>query len=264
VRNATRPWVQYVPAVVPPRGESRQEFDIYNAILERMGLPKVFADQTSPDSDLSGLMQVADNLLRRGAYGDQFGEKPDGISIERLRKAFPSGVRVADRPDVEGVWSRVWTDDGKAHLWHEVTEGEIARLLAEPEPTSADILYLFGRRKLGSMNSWMHNVDRLVRSDRPTLLMHPDDARDRQIADGQKVRIASKSATVEIEVEVSDEVVAGSVNYPHGWGHRGGWRLANSLPGANINLLASSRPEDWEQVSGMVHVDGIPVTVSAA
>jgi formate dehydrogenase len=110
----------------------------------------------------------------------------------------------------------------------------------------------------------MHNVERLVRTDRPTLLMHPKDALVRQITDGQTVRIASKTGSLEIEVEITEDVAPGSVNYPHGWGHRGGWNRANSLPGANINLLASSDPEDWEQVSGMVHVDGIPVRVSAA
>src|SRR3546814_6300522 len=80
---------------------------------------------------------------------------------------------------------------------------------------------LFGRRKLGSLNSWMHNVERLVRSEKPTLLMHPDDARDRQIANGARVRISTAIASLEVEAEISEDVVRGSVNYPHGWGHKG-------------------------------------------
>jgi formate dehydrogenase len=258
VRNAPRPWLQFTPAVIPPRGEARVEFDIYNAILARLGLPKLFEG--------ASLMAAADGLLRQGAWGDRFGDNPEGFSIERLRREFPSGVQVAERAAAEESWSRVRTEDGRLRLWHEVTQAEIGRLLAEAQAETPDgsVLYLFGRRKLSSLNSWMHNVERLVRSERPTLLMHPDDARDRQIADGQQVRLASKIGAVEVEAELTLDVAQGSVNYPHGWGHVGGWRRANALPGANINLIASSDPEDWEQVSGMVHVDGIPVTVSPA
>ena len=53
--------------------------------------------------------------------------------------------------------------------------------------------------------------------------------------------------------------MAGSVNYPHGWGHRGGWTYASALPGVNINQLASDDPADWESVSGMCLLDGIAV-----
>src|SRR3546814_7100 len=134
-------------------------------------------------------------------------------------------------------------------LWHEVTDAELERLLAERAQEGADTLYLFGRRKLGSLNSWMHNVERLVRSEKPTLLMHPDDARDRQIANGARVRISTAIASLEVEAEISEDVVRGSVNYPHGWGHKGGWRRAAELPGVNINLPASAPPGDFEQVS---------------
>jgi predicted molibdopterin-dependent oxidoreductase YjgC len=96
----------------------------------------------------------------------------------------------------------------------------------------------------------------------------PDDApqgrRDARLADGQTVRVSTATGAVEVLLEVTEEVVPGSVCYPHGFGHSGGWQRANALPGININLIASSRPEDWEQVSGNVHVDGFPVRVEAA
>jgi formate dehydrogenase len=91
--------------------------------------------------------------------------------------------------------------------------------------------------------------------------MHPLDARDRQIENGQRVRVRSATGAISVEVELSDDVVRGSVCYPHGFGHSGSWRKANAIDGANVNLLASSRPEDWEPVSGNCHLDGIPVQV---
>jgi hypothetical protein len=54
----------------------------------------------------------------------------------------------------------------------------------------------------------------------------------------------------------------GTVALPHGWGHRGGWRLANEHAGVNVNLLSSSDPDDLERLAGMAHLNGIPVRVA--
>ncbi|MCB2064844.1 MAG: molybdopterin-dependent oxidoreductase, partial [Novosphingobium sp.] len=264
VRSAPRPWMQFSPAVIEPQGESRHEFDIYNDLLSRMGLPALFADPDARANEAPQLMDVADKMFRIGPFGDQFGEKPEGLTIEKLRRDHPSGVRTMDRFDASESWSRVWTEDGKAQLWHDVTQGEIARLLAEPAQDADRPLLMFGRRKLGSLNSWMHNVERLVRNEVPTLLMHPDDAKARSLDDGQNVRVSTDTGSLDLLLEVTDDVVPGSVCYPHGFGHTGGWKRANAVPGANINRIVSSRPEDWEQVSGNVHVDGFPVRVEAA
>jgi anaerobic selenocysteine-containing dehydrogenase len=263
--NAPRPWLQYTPAVLSPLGEARHEFDIYNDLLERLGLPRLLTQFSVTNDPSPSLMDAADSMLRKGRFGDGFGERPEGFSIQKLRDEFPHGARTAEHVDAVGSWDRVMTSDKKVRLWHPVIEAEFDRLANQSSCRKDETLLLFGRRSLGSMNSWMHNVDRLVRSSRPTLLMHPDDARDRQISDGQRVKLSrSDEVTIEVEVEVSDDVVVGSVCYPHGWGHWGGWSLANTLPGANINLLASDDPADWEPASGAVHVDGIPVKVTVA
>jgi formate dehydrogenase len=64
-------------------------------------------------------------------------------------------------------------------------------------------------------------------------------------------------------VTVTDEMTQGTVALPHGWGHRGGWRLANEAGGANVNQLAPSDPERLERLAGMAHLNGIPVRVEA-
>ena len=62
---------------------------------------------------------------------------------------------------------------------------------------------------------------------------------------------------------VTDEMTPGTVALPHGWGHRGGWQLANEAGGANVNQLAPSGPESLERLAGMAHLNGIPVRVEA-
>ena len=71
--------------------------------------------------------------------------------------------------------------------------------------------------------------------------------------------MASKSGSLEVPVKITDEMTEGTVALPHGWGHRGGWKVANDAGGANSNLLASSDAADLEPLAGMAFLNGIPV-----
>jgi anaerobic selenocysteine-containing dehydrogenase len=257
--NAPRPWVQYSDAVIPPQGEARNEYDIYAAILERMGLPSPLAMMGSGNCPDPDPIEAADLLLRSGRWGDMNVE--GGLSVAKLRADHPHGVRFIERVDAAATRERVYFEDRKARLWGELQAAEFERLKASAHD---DGLRLFGRRRLQGLNSWMHNSERLTRGHEPTLQVHPDDAARLGVADGQQVRVASSTGELLVTAEVTDEVMQGSVNYPHGWGHRGGWRRANGIRGANVNLLASDDPKDWEQVSGMCLLDGIPVRVEPA
>ncbi len=261
--NAPRPWLHAVDAVVPPVGDSRHEFMIYDTLLQRLGLPSPLSGIRGTTSERPGYMEAADAMLRAGPLGDHYGERSEGLTLEKLRDEYPNGLRYKESVDAAASWSRVRFADRKVRVWNPVISEEFARLLASPS-SAPEELKLFGRRKLRSLNSWMHNSPKLVRSDSPTLLMHPDDAHERNITDGQTVTIRSRTNSLSVTVEITDEVVRGSVNYPHGWGHAGGWHHANAMPGVNINLLASDDPNDLEQVSGMVLLDGIPVSVVAS
>jgi formate dehydrogenase len=106
----------------------------------------------------------------------------------------------------------------------------------------------------------MHNSPLLMRGGRTQALrVHPDDAAAHGLEDGGEVRVESKSGAVTVPVKVTDEMTPGTVALPHGWGHRGGWKLANSHGGSNVNLLASGEPEDLEKLAGMAFLNGIPV-----
>ena len=76
--------------------------------------------------------------------------------------------------------------------------------------------------------------------------------------------VTSASGALEVGVLITDEMTPGTVALPHGWGHRGGWRLANEAGGVNVNLLAPSDPESLERLAGMAHLNGIPVRVERA
>ena len=142
---------------------------------------------------------------------------------------------------------------------------EVRGLLAEPPPADGELpLRLIGMRELRSHNSWMHNVPKLMKGGRRhALRMHPDDAGARSLDDGELVRIRSHSGEVEVPVLHTDEMTPGVVALPHGWGHSGGWRVANAAGGVNANQLMDAAPESLERLAGMSHLNGVAVEVEA-
>jgi anaerobic selenocysteine-containing dehydrogenase len=137
------------------------------------------------------------------------------------------------------------------------------RRLAEHAARTDGSLVLVGRRHLRSNNSWLHNSARLVKGKpRCTLLVNPKDATARGIADGDSVRLASKTGFVVVPAEVSDEMMPGVVSLPHGWGHgRPGTRtqVANAHAGASANDVTDTGFVDL--LSGTAALTGVEVTV---
>ncbi len=110
----------------------------------------------------------------------------------------------------------------------------------------------------------MHNSPLLMRGGRTQrAFMHVDDAAELHIDDGDVVRVSSEHGEIELPVIATKDIVAGVIAVPHGWGHKGtgGWRLANTAGGANVNRLMSSAPEDIEALAGMARLTGVPVRV---
>lgn len=258
--HMVRPHIQYTRAVSEPLGQARPETEIMNEISKRAGFGTIFG--TDPDTGAEiGIRDVVDDKLRNSDIGDGFGARPGGLSIQRLDEEYPHGMMIKGRYPRQDWTAKISTDDGRIHCWGPEIEAEFGRLDAQVGQPVPDLL-LFGLRDLKHLNSWTHNAERLVRTSKPALLIHPDDAGPRNLVTGCRARLASASGEIEVDVKVTDEVVPGSVCYPHGWGHRGGgWQRANAVGGSNINLLASSRAEDQESLSGMAKLEGIPVVV---
>ena len=102
--------------------------------------------------------------------------------------------------------------------------------------------------------------------------MHPTDAADRGIAEGELISVASRHGQIALPVTLTDDIKQGVVAIPHGWGHNGngGWTKANDAAsndlgsgGVNVNKLISSDPEDLERLAGMANMTGVPIQVAA-
>jgi anaerobic selenocysteine-containing dehydrogenase len=261
----TQPFIQMTEAVVAPPGEARQEWEVIDAIARRIGVAPYSMRALRRLARLGVRLtpvQIADLLIRTGPRGDLFGLRRAGLSLERLRR-HPHGL-VLDEHIATGVLPRKLRTPGRrVRLFPTEIAGELERLRSANGSDPDFPLLLIGLRELRSHNSWMHNAPLLMRGGRVhALRVHPDDAVG--LEDGGRVRVESKSGAVEVAVKITDEMTPGTVALPHGWGHRGGWRLANEHAGANVNLLSSSDPDDLERLAGMAHLNGIPVRMAPA
>ncbi|WP_327716144.1 molybdopterin oxidoreductase family protein [Streptomyces sp. NBC_00490] len=219
--------------------------------------PKELAAQLT---GVSGPERRLDMMLRLGPYGDGFGVRPDGLTLERLL-AHPHGIDLG--PLASRLPQPLKTRSGKVELLAQPIVDDLPRLrqaLAErPEG-----LVLVGRRHLRSNNSWMHNVPALTGgTNRCTLHIHPEDAGRLGVADGAAVRVKGAGGEVIAPAEVTDSVRPGVVSLPHGWGHdRPGTRLTHALkePGVNVNQLLDGSLLD--PLSGNAVLNGVPVNVA--
>ena len=219
-------------------------------------------ETTLPLYDHGGPERMIDLQVRMGPWGDRYGEDPDGLTLDKI-KAAPHGIDLG--PMVPRAEELVGTPSGKIELAPPYILGDIPRLrdALERDP---DGYVLVSRRHIRSKNSWMHNVKVLVKGkDRCTLIVHPDDASELGLAEGGRARVASEAGSIEVPVEISDEMMRGVVSLPHGWGHdRPGTQLsvAREHAGVNSNLLAPGHFVD--ELSGNAAVNGIPVEVAPA
>jgi anaerobic selenocysteine-containing dehydrogenase len=201
-----------------------------------------------------GPERLVDIMLRTGPFPD--------VSLEVLR-ANPHGIDMgAMQPRVPEV---LRTPSGMIELAPEQIVADVDRLRAATERLADhDTLVLVGRRDLRSNNSWMHNLEVLVKGKpRCTMHVHPDDASRLGLIDGASAKVASRVHAVEVPVEVTDSVMRGVVSIPHGWGHDVDgveMAVARRYGGVNMNLLTDERV--YDELSGNAALNGVPVTVS--
>jgi anaerobic selenocysteine-containing dehydrogenase len=247
---------------------------LVDALVLRTMVEGAVADETSPVAgrdvdeiiallgERTGPPRIIDFMLRTGPYGDGFGANPAGLSLDVLLD-HPHGVDLGPlEPRLPDV---LRTPSGRVELAPEPLVADVERLRAAMARPAAG-MQLIGRRDLRSNNSWMHNVEVLVKGrPRCTLHVHPDDASRLGLVDGEPASVTSRAGTLTILAEVTEAIRPGVVSIPHGWGHdMPGVELsvARRYAGVNSNLLTDEELVD--PVSGNAVLNGIRVEVAPA
>lgn len=260
-----RTFMQWVDAVVEPRGEARQEWEILRDICAELGLVPSSVKEVQRLGRIGRALKprtMFEAMLRLGPYGDRFGLRRGGLNARVLR-ANPHGVVLADEVPTGVLPGRITHSDNRIHLAPPEIHHEVDRLLAATQFDPDYPLRLFGRRELRSINSWMKNAQKLtVGGSGPTAQLHPRTAAELSVVEGESIRISSAGGEVHAVAELTDDVMVGTVCLPHGWGHEVGvdGRSAG-IGGPNSNSLTRAGAEQLERVSGMSVLNGIRVRV---
>ena len=211
-----------------------------------------------------GPERLLDLALRSGPYGDQFGKNPEGLTLSRLQAA-PSGIDLG--PMGQRIPEALRTPSGKIDLAPQMLLDDLARVDADLQAylnTGAPALVIIGRRQLRSNNSWMHNLPVLAKGAyRCTALVHPADAARLGLVDGGMAEVRNGARRIAVQVELSDEMMAGVVSLPHGWGHDlegAQLRVAAERPGVNLNALLDENLRD--PLSGNAVLSGIAIEMA--
>jgi anaerobic selenocysteine-containing dehydrogenase len=270
---AVRNFAKYSPALLDPPPGMPQEWETLlrltgiaagqGADADIDAIDRFVAEQTAavtgvdpadvPDAMARrGPERLLDVMLRGGPYDLTLADleaAPHGIDLGPLEPRIPEMLR---------------TPSGKIELAPEPIAGDMPRLEAALDRTFNGGMVLIGRRQLRSNNSWMHNLEPLVKGkERCTAHVHPEDAARLGLRDGELARVSSRAGEVEVPVEVTDAVMPGVVSIPHGWGHDAdGIRMsvAAAHAGTNSNVLADE--ELMDPLSGNAVLNGIPVELA--
>lgn len=254
VRNVAK----WSPAVFRREPDQRHDWEIAVELISRLHGPRALRGLGPLFRALGKRVtprHFVDIGLRAGPYGS--GLRPGGLTVAKLEQN-PHGMDLG--PLERRFPERLYTDDRRIDLAPAIYLKDVERLR---QSAGADGLVLIGRRHLRSCNSWMHNSLRLVKGKpRCTLLMNPADAEARGIANGDPVEISSRVGQVVAPVEVTDEMMAGVVSLPHGWGHHREdieLRVARDHAGVSLNDLTDEA--FFDQLSGNSGFSGVAVHV---
>jgi len=250
VRNVTR----FNRAILAKPQGALHDWEIF------VGLAQAFAQRAGLElKPTLAPAQMIDLALRKGRYGEESAWK---LSLQALDE-HPHGLDLG--PLGANLGARLTTASKAVEAAPQAVLDDLRRLREQSPPGPGELL-LIGRRHVRSNNSWMHNFHRLVKGKpRHQLLMHPQDLLQRQLEDGQRVRIRSRTGSLEVEVQACEDMMPGVVSLPHGFGHgRQGvhMQIAQAQPGVSANDLTDECLRD--AVSGNAALNGVPVQVEAA
>lgn len=267
LRGIEGPYARYAPAVVepPPGSEVMSDWELYYGLAQRMGLTLT----------MTAVYGVGQHLEAEHQYDAlDMTDKPTDDDLVTLAhrnarvpldevKLYPhghlfEGVEERIKPRRPDCTARL--DIGNAHM--------LARLAAyvdDRAETEADYPFLMvGRRTNRLMNSGGRGNDRLggVEPSNPAFL-NPLDLTAIGVAPGQRVELVSRHGSVTAIAAGDAGLRRGCVSITHGFGGNPGEEEMPEAVGCNVGRLLSA-DHDFDPVSGIPRIGGVPVSISAA
>ena len=177
-------------AAVPPLGDSLPNTEIFRRLAAAMG----FQQPALHESD----REMIDRLLANSGVG---------LTFEELARV--GTVAIGDAPRVQFADLRFDTPTGRIELASAAAQAEGHPRVAEPwhdERPHDGRLRLLTPASNWSLNDMFANEPKLFGRRGPaTVTLNPADAADRGLAEGDRVRLASETGDLDLELALSDK-----------------------------------------------------------
>ncbi len=254
-----RPFLEWKPKLIEPRGEARGEWEIVKELSRASGVPFLndpWLDRVSRGMDKLGfdfsesmlyryllLGKTRLGKLQQHETGMDLGELVFGSFFDRSIRTADRKLQLAPPEFVEAFGEAV----------------EIAAAPVSPFP----FRLISGARRHASYNSWTHHIEPLAEKLKGNwATLNPEDAAKLGVEEGQRIRVNSQSGELEIEARLSTDVRRGVVVIHQFWGHvyETGTTASRRYPGVNVNHLHSDQVRD--RFSGMPVYNATPCDVT--
>lgn len=225
-------YVQLRQRVIEPRGEARNDYLIFAELARRLGYGHLW-----PQTE-EAMIEYA--LRHTGVTLEELRGHPEGIQCPRPKmhyRKYESGELRADgqpgfetptgKFEIASEWLRQHGYE-PLPVYTEPIEGPLAaQELAKRHP----LIFNSGARTQSTFRSQHHNIPSLVaRQPWPLVHIHLEDARARDIKDGDDVYVISPRGRVPFRARVTEDIVPGVVEVNMGGGGPLGplaWQQAN-------------------------------------
>ena len=213
----------YTPGVMPPRGESLDDFEIVCRLAEKMGFGARFPWKSS--------REWVEELLAAARADARFPWFA-GVTPEKLEA---EGCVVLDVPDPVPR-RELATPHGRAQLYFEELEHRAPAHFPPEEAadeTERHPLQLITPKTYFRASSTFNNAAKLLRHGWNVATLHPADAAVRGVASGDRVRLRNDFGESAFEARVSADIRPGVVHVPAGGLPEDG--AANQLTGDGLS-----------------------------
>lgn len=230
--------VKYRHQALPPRGEAKPDGQIFLELGVRLGMSEQFW-HGDLEASWAEMAQGLPAQVREEAYANPAGVTVYSPVIEELvERGFLDADRqwringfktVTGKIEFDSLELKQQGYDGLP-IYREPAESPFST--PELLPDYPLVLTSGGRQKYFT-HSQQHNVAPMLKLDPyPRVQIHPLDAAERQIQNGDRVEISSPRGQVIFRAEVTDKMKLGVVHAFHGWNN------------ANINELTDDQSLD--------------------
>ena len=251
------PYAHYTEAMVPPPGDTMDEYEMLWWIAKHMGLQLKLP---GGECSMEGCPDKA-TMLDLISHGSLV--RPSQAKADAQGSAHPGGaifypeqhltIAPAD-PDAAN----------KFNLAAGEMPGSFTRYAAAKPAAQGFDFRLISRRSKHRYNSNGHTFPQL-RKKMPTnpAFIHPDDLAALAIADGTVIEITSRVASIFGVAQASDKVRRGVISMSHAFGSDDAEKAEVHEQGGSTNRLIDDT-QDMDPITGMVLQSAIPVRVAAA